>query len=84
MHDLQFDIKRPFKVTDDLISGKVICDFLYVFNSKHRPNGCHFQDISYYKCPPYLLTSGQNFGIVTLTFDGQNLMGSSLVECFSQ
>jgi hypothetical protein len=41
MPDLEFDL-----VTDDLISGKVICDFLFVFNSNYSPNCCHFQDIS--------------------------------------
>jgi hypothetical protein len=63
MSDLEFDHKRSLKVTDDLIFGKVICDFLFVFNSNYSPNCCHFQDISNLKFPPYLLTLGHNFGL---------------------
>jgi hypothetical protein len=47
MSDVEFDLKRSLNVTDDLISGKVICDFLYVFNSNHWPTCYDFQDISY-------------------------------------
>jgi hypothetical protein len=59
MPDLEFDLKGSLKVTDDIISGKVICDFLFVFNSNYSPSCCHFQDISNLKFPPYLLTLGQ-------------------------
>jgi hypothetical protein len=62
MPDLEFDLKRSPKVIDDLISGKVIGDFLFVFNSNYSPNCCHFKDISNLKFPAYLLTLGQNFG----------------------
>jgi hypothetical protein len=62
MADLEFDLKRSLKVTDDLISGKVIGDFLFVFNSNFSPKCCHFQDVSNLKFPHYFLTLGQNFG----------------------
>jgi hypothetical protein len=62
MPDLELDLKRSFKVTDDLISGQFTCDFLFVFNNNYSLNCCHCQDISNLKFPAYLLTLGQNFG----------------------
>jgi hypothetical protein len=61
MLDLEFDLKRSLKVTYDLIFVKVICDFLFVFNSNYSPNCCHFKDISNLNFL-YNLTLGQKFG----------------------